>query len=73
MKTFAIVRKAPSALLDLLLPPRCPSCREIVPRGGSFCAACWGRLDFLTAPMCACCGLPFPYDVGATVGAAAIA
>ena len=37
---------------------------EIVPRGGSFCAACWSRLDFLTAPMCACCGLPFPYDVG---------
>lgn len=52
------------AILDLVLPPRCPSCRVIVAVDGSFCADCWQALDFLTAPMCACCGLPFPYDVG---------
>lgn len=58
------LRKACSGVLDLLLPPRCPLCRDIVPVSGNFCAGCWNRLDFLTAPMCACCGFPFPYDVG---------
>ena len=54
-------------LLDLLLPPRCPSCREIVRVDGSFCAACWNELRFLTPPWCAKCGAPFAHDLGAAV------
>lgn len=50
--------------LDLLLPPRCPVCREIASADGRYCAACWAGLRFITAPMCARCGAPFDIDRG---------
>lgn len=59
-----VLKRSGAGFIDLLLPPRCPSCRVIVERDGSFCAPCWSRLQFLTAPMCACCGLPFAYSSG---------
>ncbi len=55
---------AGTTLLDLVLPPRCPACREIVADDGRFCAPCWGQLRFLTAPWCAVCGDPFDHDRG---------
>lgn len=58
------LRAGGSAALDTILPPRCPSCREIVGADGSFCAACWATLRFITAPWCAGCGVPFEYDMG---------
>jgi len=45
--------------IDLLLPPRCPACGEIVDEQGLFCGPCWTSLRFITAPLCADCGLPF--------------
>ena len=53
------------SLVDLVLPPRCPSCRAIVDGDGRFCSDCWGQLVFITAPHCACCGTPFDHDRGA--------
>ncbi len=53
------------AVVDLVLPPRCPGCRCIVAADGSFCAACWQDLAFITAPLCARCGVPFEHDRGA--------
>lgn len=61
---FEVLKRSGAGFVDLLLPPRCPSCRTIVGEDGSFCAPCWSRLHFLTAPMCACCGLPFAYSIG---------
>jgi ComF family protein len=61
---FQLLKRTGAGFVDLLLPPRCPSCRAIVGEDGSFCAPCWSHLDFLTAPMCACCGLPFAYSAG---------
>jgi ComF family protein len=52
------------ALIDLVLPPRCPGCRVIVDGDGRFCADCWPQLQFISAPACACCGLPFEIDRG---------
>lgn len=45
--------------IDLVLPPRCPACGEIVEADGGFCSACWSTLRFITAPICAGCGEPF--------------
>ena len=59
------LRLAGNAVLDLVLPPRCPACRVIVARDGQFCAGCWSTLRFITAPQCARCGVPFPHDLGA--------
>lgn len=52
------------ALVDLVLPPRCPACRVIVDGDDHFCARCWPDLAFITPPWCACCGTPFAHDMG---------
>jgi len=52
------------ALVDLVLPPRCPACRTIVDGDGRFCPACWPQLQFITTPCCARCGVPFEHDRG---------
>lgn len=58
------LRRGVGFVFDVLLPPRCPACREIVAVEGSFCAGCWSDLAFITAPMCAGCGTPFEIDRG---------
>ncbi|HEY0832814.1 MAG TPA: ComF family protein [Azospirillum sp.] len=53
-----------TAALNALLPPRCLSCGRPVDRQGGLCPSCWGGLTFITAPFCACCGLPFAFTEG---------
>lgn len=57
--------------IDYALPPRCPGCGEVVAEDHAFCGSCWGRMDFLGEPCCACCGLPFslPQEAGSFCGA----
>ena len=50
--------------VDLLLPPRCLACGDLLTEASSICAECWSGLDFITKPYCACCGYPFEYEVG---------
>jgi ComF family protein len=51
-------------VLDTALPPRCLACGTIVADAGTLCASCWPGVDFIAAPMCACCGLPLTAAVG---------
>ncbi|HEX2803780.1 MAG TPA: ComF family protein [Sphingomicrobium sp.] len=44
-------------VLDFALPPRCGGCGTIVEEVDSFCAGCWGKLEFLQGG-CSRCGLP---------------
>jgi ComF family protein len=44
--------------LDFVLPPRCAGCGEIIDDVHSFCANCWGQLEFLGDHGCATCGRP---------------
>ena len=46
-------------MLDLLLPPRCAACDAAVRVQGQLCAACFGRTNFITPPICVRCGVPF--------------
>ena len=46
-------------VLDFVLPPHCPGCDTQVQAQGTFCEACFGALNFITAPLCRSCGLPF--------------
>ncbi|HEX6119978.1 MAG TPA: ComF family protein [Dongiaceae bacterium] len=63
--TFApALRKPAFWLLDAMLPPRCLKCGEIVADPGSLCGQCWPALRFLGPPCCACCGLPFEFEMG---------
>jgi predicted amidophosphoribosyltransferase len=45
--------------LDLLLPPQCPICGDLVDGQNRLCAACFGAMSFITAPLCQGCGVPF--------------
>src|SRR3546814_13352472 len=48
--------------LDLVLPPRCLGCGELVERQGTLCAPCWAAITFVADPLCRRCGLPFAFD-----------
>ncbi len=48
-----------TGILNQLLPPRCLACGVGVQDAGRLCGDCWGALDFLQGPACACCGYPF--------------
>jgi ComF family protein len=64
MNLAPALRRSASWLLDAVLPPRCLKCGEIVGDAGSLCGKCWQALRFLGPPCCACCGLPFEFDMG---------
>ena len=53
------VRLAGRVALDLLLPPSCAACDNPVAVQGQLCPACFGGTNFVTAPLCAGCGVPF--------------
>lgn len=61
----AALKRTGGALLDLVLPPRCIACGEEVEAVNALCVECWRKVSFLGEPWCACCGLPFPHDLGA--------
>jgi ComF family protein len=52
-------------LVDLVLPPRCPGCGEIVDGDDRFCANCFNQLAFIGPPQCACCGVSLPHEADA--------
>lgn len=57
-------RRWRDVVLDALLPPRCLACTAAVDIPGRLCPICWAAVDFIAAPHCATCGLPFAYDEG---------
>ena len=57
--------------VDLLLPPRCLGTGEIVDSQGMITPACWSQLNFIDAPYCNCCGLPFSFGATADMLCAA--
>ena len=46
-------------LVDLVYPPRCPSCGEGLAAQDGLCPACWSGLVFPGEPACALCQRPF--------------
>jgi len=59
--TLVLAARLGRAALDLLLPPQCLTCDAPVGEPGLLCAACFRETGFVTAPMCACCGVPFSH------------
>jgi len=56
---LARLRAAAQRLVDLVLPPRCLGCGQVVAAEGTFCPACWGSLRFLgEGEGCDVCGAP---------------
>lgn len=49
--------------IDLVMPPSCGQCHQIVAQKGALCPNCWHELTFLAPPWCACCGRPFENSI----------
>ncbi len=50
-------------LLDLLIPLRCIKCGLILEDKPGLCPTCWLTVPFISKPFCACCGLPFEFEI----------
>ncbi|MDE2240525.1 MAG: ComF family protein [Rhodospirillales bacterium] len=48
-------------VLDSVLPPSCLVCDEAVEAQGQLCLKCFTTANFVTAPLCNCCGVPLPF------------
>ena len=64
MGAWSVLRRMGRLALDALLPPQCLCCGEVVGEPGVLCPTCWERIDFITEPLCACCGAPFELSLG---------
>lgn len=51
--------QAVAPLVDLVFPPRCPSCGEAIAAQDGLCTACWSELAIPGEPACALCQRPF--------------
>lgn len=49
-------------ILNSVLPASCLLCSEPVESDGQFCISCFRRVNFITSPFCACCGVPFNFQ-----------
>lgn len=63
-RAAAALQRGGKFILDVALPPLCPSCREPLGAGPGLCAACWSRLSPIERPYCPRLGIPFVYDPG---------
>lgn len=48
-------------LVDFIFPPICLVCRCSVTQHGDLCPDCWHAIDFIHAPLCSHCGVPFTF------------
>lgn len=46
------------AAVDWVLPPRCALCSEMITGGQGLCPSCFQGMQFLSDPLCDCCGRP---------------
>jgi ComF family protein len=53
------IGQALAPLVDLIYPPRCPSCGEGLAAQGGLCPTCWEELEFPGDPACIRCLRPF--------------
>lgn len=51
-----------SGAIDVVLPPRCPISGEIVGKQGELSPETWQQIDFIHAPFCIRCGIPFSFE-----------
>ncbi len=54
--------------VDVILPPRCPVTGDMVDSHGMISGEIWQDLEFISAPFCGCCGIPFDFETDAHQG-----
>jgi ComF family protein len=54
-----VLKQALAPVIDLVYPPRCPSCGTAIASHGALCQDCWAGLVIPGEPCCAACQRPF--------------
>ena len=54
-------------ILNLLLPPRCCHCGKTVLSEHTLCEKCFNQINFISAPYCKLCGMPFENEKDANL------
>ena len=69
-----LLASAARAVADTIVPPMCVACHVPLTAHDCLCAACWGEIAFIRAPICDRLGIPLTFDTGGQqVSAAALA
>ncbi len=63
IKTKNLINKVSHWALNVILPPQCLSCSVRIDKAHNICPNCWKDLNFISEPMCDCCGYPFEFQV----------
>jgi ComF family protein len=50
------------SVVNYVLPYRCSSCSELTDQQDGVCASCFQKLNFIAAPYCELCGIPFEFQ-----------
>ncbi|MDD3030019.1 MAG: ComF family protein [Alphaproteobacteria bacterium] len=58
------MRQKIGPFLDFVLPPLCLMCDEPVGEAATLCPTCWKTVQFIDAPFCVRCGIPFDVPMG---------
>ncbi len=57
---MGVVREVLSSIADLFFSEVCPFCNKIIyEKDALVCAGCLNKLEFISSPVCTCCGRPF--------------
>ena len=59
-----LTQMASRAVVSILFPDTCLSCRMHVAERGTLCPDCWSQLHFIAEPVCDVTGTPFQHDFG---------
>ncbi len=54
--------------LNMILPPRCIKCGQVLSERNGICAECFGKITFISKPLCHCCGRPFAKSIDVKFG-----
>ncbi len=56
------IRAMLEKITNIVYPPQCLSCRDLVQSQGALCISCWKNIEFIQDPQCVSCGYPFDFD-----------
>ena len=64
------VSRVLAPVIDMVFPPRCPLCGDVLAQQGGLCIVCWGKLAIPAEPACRLCQRPLGPEVPEESGTA---
>ncbi len=61
-----VIQKFFKSLVDFIFPPQCYVCKKILKDEDGLCFECLSKINFISKPMCECCGYPFEFKISSS-------